>query len=63
MEGIHTELLRHIIGKRVRQFRDGTWETPGGGRRVGGSGNAVGNDLHRETAGNLGTVSGAKTTI
>ena len=34
-----------------------------GGRRIGGSGNAVGDDLHRETTGNRGTVGGAKSTI
>ena len=34
-----------------------------GGRSTGGSGNAVGDDLHRETAGNRGTVGGATSTI
>ena len=28
MEGIHTGFLFHITGKRARQIRDGTWETP-----------------------------------
>ena len=29
MEGIHTEFLRRITGKRARQLRDGTWDMPG----------------------------------
>ena len=28
MEGIHTEFLWQITGKRVRRLRDGEWETP-----------------------------------
>ena len=28
-EGTHTEFLRMITGKRVKQLGDGTWETPG----------------------------------
>ena len=36
-----------------------TW----GGRGMGGSGNAVVDDLHREATGNCGTVGGAKYTI
>ena len=35
----------------------------GGGRRMGGSGNAVGKDLYRETAGNRGSVGGATSII
>ena len=27
--GTHTELLRMITGKRAKQLKDGTWETPG----------------------------------
>ena len=34
-----------------------------GGNNVGGSGNAVGDDLHRETADNCGTVGGATPTF
>ena len=29
LEGIHTEFLRYIIGKRGRRLSDGTWETHG----------------------------------
>ena len=29
IEGIHTDLLQMITGKRVNQLGDGTWETPG----------------------------------
>ena len=29
VEGIHTDFLRHITGKRVRRLRDRTWERPG----------------------------------
>ena len=36
---------------------------PWGGRRMGGSGNAVRDDLQREAAGNHGTVGGATSTI
>ena len=35
----------------------------GGGRRMGGSGNAVGKDLYRETAGNCGSVGGVTSPI
>ena len=34
-----------------------------GERRAGGSGNAVREDLHRETAGNRGSVGGATSSI
>ena len=34
-----------------------------GRRRTGGSSNTVGEDLHRETAGNLGSVGGATSLI
>ena len=34
-----------------------------GGSSVGDGGNAVGNDLYRETSGNRGTVGGVTTTI
>ena len=42
--------------------RQGVGDTRGG-RSTGGSGNPVGNDLHRDTAGNCGTVGGSKFTI
>ena len=29
IEGTHTEFLRMIIGNRVKQLEDGTWETTG----------------------------------
>ena len=29
IEGMHTEVLRIIMGKRTKKLRDGTWETPG----------------------------------
>ena len=29
IEGIHTEFLQIITGKRARRLGDGTWETPG----------------------------------
>ena len=34
-----------------------------GGRRTAGSGNSVGEDLHRDTVGNLGSVGGATSSI
>ena len=45
-------------GVRIRDVGD-AWD----GRCTGGSGNAVGDDLHRETAGNRGTVGGTTPTI
>ena len=62
VEGIHTGFLRQIMGKRVRQLRDGTWQTPGaeGVREAAGT---QSEDLHRETAGNRGSVGGTTSFI
>ena len=43
---------------KIREVGD-AW----GGRHMGGSRNSVNDDLHRETAGNRGTVGGATSTI
>ena len=59
LEGTHTELLKLIMGKRVRSLGDRTWET----LRTGGRGKSVGEDIHRVTSGNRGAVGGATSLI
>ena len=58
----------HIVpatdhGEESEAVRRRNMVDSGGGRCTGGSGNPVGEDLHRSTAGNRGAVGGATSLI
>ena len=63
VEGIYTEFLRQITGKRVRRVKRRDVGDAWGIRRTGGSRNAVRDDLHGEKLDKRGTGGGTTSTI